>query len=84
MPSDLVFNMCVHVSRSEAMPRVLQSVHQAIDWIDSLPEQTQRKPHWRAALNDLFDADEVRDRSFLNRARSTLVQALREERWLAR
>lgn len=82
MPSDLAFNMAVQVSRSGATPRVLRTVHQAIDWIYSLPERTQRKPRWRAVLNDLFDADEVHDRRFLNRARSTLVQALREERWL--
>ena len=59
MPSDLAFNRAVHVSRPEATPQVLQTVHEAIDWIYSLPEPIQQKSHWRAALNDLFDADEV-------------------------
>jgi hypothetical protein len=82
MASDVILPTAVRVIRPGATPQTLQTVHQAIDWIGSLPEATWQKPCWRAALNDLCDADEVRDTRFLNKARSTLVRALREERWL--
>jgi hypothetical protein len=79
--TDIVLPTAVRVMKPHD-EQVLRTVGQAIALIQSLPEATRRKDHWRVALDLLRDAQQIRRTGNLNNTRTLLVEALRVERWL--